>query len=522
MLEVLGEGGMATVWKARQVTLDRLVAIKLLSAQLLNDEDARQRFQKEARAAAQLKHPGIVQVFDAGELNGQAYFIMEYIEGISIADLLDQNNGHLPINNAFAITEGVAEALAHAWEDANMIHCDIKPDNILMQQDGRIKVADLGLATILDETTNEGEEDTIFVTPNYASPEQSMGESPLDFRSDIYSLGTMLYQMITGQLPFQDQEPEEVLLSQIESQLPDPLHFNAELLPGLPWLIEKMLIKDRHARHRSWRDFLYDLKAVRAGKFPAAPLPELGASTLERHPSRLMPPTAGAKLSANKTAPASMQDQQRADHLKTASQKALNQRLSGYSKDSTGITGAGALGQLIILGSAAALLYGVAFLLLGSPQAEEPTQVETTIRPPSDSMLPPRSVRMSKKELAERNRGVTPIEKSKLKEPAPTPSANSNQPVESESLNRLKTWQDPDFIEATRKLSQARKKYKAFLTDQDGVVLDEIEKDARKAIALFEKCREDAPEGADISRFITAAYKIISDVHQSTILTDEE
>ena len=174
ILEKIGEGGTSSVWKARQLSLDRLVAIKVLDSALQLDPAALTRFRQEAQAAARLKHASIVQVYDTGEMDGRPFLVMEYVDGYTVGDLL-QRSGPLTESNALLVTEAVAHALAYAWDKDCIIHLDIKPDNVLVESDGGIKVTDLGLARFIGMQRRRAEDDIIIGTPNYVSPEQAEG-----------------------------------------------------------------------------------------------------------------------------------------------------------------------------------------------------------------------------------------------------------------------------------------------------------------------------------------------------------
>ena len=149
MLEKLGEGGMASVWKARQVSLDRMVAIKVLAPRFASDTDDVEMFRREAQQAAKLKHPGIVQVYDAGTENGLYFFVMEYVAGYTVGDWVTRKE-RLSENDVLLLAECVAGALAYAWDSSRIIHCDIKPDNVMLDDDGSVKVTDLGLARTMN------------------------------------------------------------------------------------------------------------------------------------------------------------------------------------------------------------------------------------------------------------------------------------------------------------------------------------------------------------------------------------
>ncbi|MEI6219387.1 MAG: serine/threonine-protein kinase, partial [bacterium] len=285
ILEKLGEGGMATVWKARQLSLDRIVAIKILSLPLSQDKADAERFLKEAQAMAALKHPGIIQVYDANVHEGVYYFVMEYVAGYSVGDWIRRKK-RISEGDALLTADYVADALHYAWKTQRMIHCDIKPDNIMIDEDGTIKVADLGLSKTIGISGAGEESDEVMGTPNYMSPEQVMGDSALDCRADIYSLGAMLYHMLTGKLLFQEYGDSEAMKQQVNGHVPDPLDLNPDLSMGTCWMIEKMLAKDKNHRQTDWDGVLSDIPRVLKGKLPAGSVLPAGVSTVIRSKKR--------------------------------------------------------------------------------------------------------------------------------------------------------------------------------------------------------------------------------------------
>ena len=247
------------------------------------------RFRKEAMSAARLKHSGIIQVFDAGETVDAVYFVMEFIDGYTIGHRIHKR-GALDEETALDITLGVAAALSYAWESGKTIHCDIKPDNIMIDHDGTVKVADLGLARALGPGGSTGHDEYIVGTPNYISPEQARGEANLDCATDVYALGATLYHMVTGRLPFGDTPGTAPLERQQTDFLLDPLDLNQNLTPALGALIERMMIKDRTLRPKVWNDIIADLQEVREGYLPDGDLPPAGASTVLRGAWRIANP----------------------------------------------------------------------------------------------------------------------------------------------------------------------------------------------------------------------------------------
>lgn len=290
--EKLGEGGMASVWKARQLSLDRIVAVKLLPADAGGDDSDVKRFQAEAKSAAKLKHPGIVQVYDVNLEQGVHYIVMEYIAGYTVRDWL-RRKGKLSENEALQVADCVADALEYAWTKERIIHCDIKPDNVMVDADGTVKVADLGLARSARAVVGGVDESHILGTPAYMSPEQVMGVSDLDCRSDIYSLGAMIYELLTGKYPFHGNPEEKILEMQVRDTIEDPITAAPKMTKGTFWLIEKMLAKDRSKRHQDWSEVRVDIAKVRKGKL-FGPLMADGESTVRRSRMRLVQPQAAA------------------------------------------------------------------------------------------------------------------------------------------------------------------------------------------------------------------------------------
>lgn len=286
ILERVGAGGMGSVWKARQVSLDRIVAIKILYTSMTQDPADVERFRAEAQTAAKLKHPGIIQVYDAGFEDGLYFFVMEYVDGYSVGDWM-RRKGVLGERDALIVAESVAQALSYAWDKAGIIHCDVKPDNLMIDADGSVKVADLGLARMLDSVRGEAGSEDVLGTPAYMSPEQTQGLARLDFRADVYSLGATLYHLLTGRMLFQGFPIDQTMEMQVTHADADPLELNPKLSPAVCWLLETMLAKDPEHRHPDWAAAIVDLAMVRErGQMPFRLLPTEGLSTIRRSPRR--------------------------------------------------------------------------------------------------------------------------------------------------------------------------------------------------------------------------------------------
>lgn len=279
VISPIGQGSMGMVYKAKQVSMDRTVALKILLRQLAMNKEFIERFHREARIAAKLSHNNVVQAIDSGEFSGHHFFVMEFVDGTNIKQELDKGKVY-DEKEALRITLQVAEALDHAHQKG-LIHRDVKPENIMLMGDGTAKLADLGLARLTeDETLAQAEKGIAIGTPYYISPEQIRGAVDVDIRADIYSLGASLYHIVTGQVPFPGKTPTEVMQKHLRSKLVPPDHLNTRLTSGVGEIVETMMQKDRAKRYNFPQDLIIDLKAVMEGKPPVIARQAMGASTM--------------------------------------------------------------------------------------------------------------------------------------------------------------------------------------------------------------------------------------------------
>lgn len=275
ILGELGKGAMATVFKARQLSLDREVAIKVLPRKFTNNPQFIERFYAEGRAAAALNHPNIVQAYDVGQAGDYHYFVMEYVAGRTVYDDIVKHKRYNEID-AIDIISQVAEALQHAHAKG-LIHRDVKPKNIMLSKEGVAKLADMGLARAMsDKEAAEAEAGKAFGTPYYISPEQIRGEKDIGPPSDLYSLGATLYHMVTGSVPFDGKNPSAVMHKHLKAELVAPDHVNPKLSAGISEVIEMMMTKAPRDRYQNCGDLLADLRAVREKKNPPIAHKELG------------------------------------------------------------------------------------------------------------------------------------------------------------------------------------------------------------------------------------------------------
>jgi serine/threonine-protein kinase len=259
ILSKVAEGGMGTVYKARQVSLDRIVALKVLPPHLARDQAYLHRFVREAKTAGRLSHPNIVTTLDVGESQGFHYIAMEYVEGPTVREMI-REQGRILEAAAVAIVTQVAAGLAHAAR-FNIIHRDIKPSNIIVAQDGTAKLCDLGLAKqLFGEDASVTESGAAVGTPNYMAPEQAQGKSGTDARSDIYSLGATFYHMMAGAPPFEGHTTLEVLRQQMWDPV-SPKEINSELSNGVCEIVHRMMARDPQYRYQTAAELLTDLNA---------------------------------------------------------------------------------------------------------------------------------------------------------------------------------------------------------------------------------------------------------------------
>ena len=248
IIEQLGQGGMATVYKAYHASLDRYVAIKALHPAFSEDPSFEARFQREARVVAKLEHPNIVPIYDYAEHEKRPYLVMKFIEGNTLKAKLDE--GPLSSEEILKVVEAVGSALAYAHKQ-NVLHRDVKPSNVLLATDGQVYLADFGLARIAQSGESTLSSDMIMGTPQYISPEQAMGIKELDERTDLYSFGVMLYEMVVGKVPFNADTPFSIIHDHIYSPLPLPHKVNPDVPAQVERVLLKALAKDRLDRYEN-------------------------------------------------------------------------------------------------------------------------------------------------------------------------------------------------------------------------------------------------------------------------------
>jgi len=266
-IKKVGDGGMATVWKAWDIPNERIVAVKILNHEFSDDLDEVCQFREEERVMAEINHPGIVQAYSFNNVGGIWYYLMEYVDGYTFADLLKRKQ-HVMEIDCLLICESVASALSVAWNDYGIVHCDIKPENIMINREGDVKLTDLGISHRFE--FKEGVQEVpehVFGTPAYISPEQVYGDVELDCRSDIYSLAATVYHLSTGRLLFPGLDNDSMMRAHCDEsmQARDPRAYRPELSEGFCQLLESMLVKNRDYRVESWTNVFQMCREIEHG-----------------------------------------------------------------------------------------------------------------------------------------------------------------------------------------------------------------------------------------------------------------
>lgn len=251
LIERIGSGGMSVVYKAQDLSLGRLVAVKMLHENLTDDEGFLRRFQQEAHAAANLTHPNIVTVHDIGQDGHHHYIVMEYVDGQTLKEVIRrqyETGRPMPINRALDLTIQICTGIGYAHR-AHLVHCDVKPQNVLVTPDDRVKVADFGIARAISEATAH-QDSQIWGTPQYFSPEQAAGESCTP-ASDVYAIGVILFELLSGRLPFEAESHMALALKHVQERPPLITEFNPAIPRQLEQIVNKVLSKDPSARYRT-------------------------------------------------------------------------------------------------------------------------------------------------------------------------------------------------------------------------------------------------------------------------------
>lgn len=279
LLEKVGDGGMALVYKARCELLNRYVAVKMLRPEYTSDEDFVKKFKSESQAVASLSHPNIVNIFDVGNEDGLSYIVMEYVEGINLKDYI-KSNGKMDYKEALKIIKQIAKALEHAHKNG-VVHRDIKPHNILIANNGDVKVADFGIAKATTGSTVTNTK-SVMGSVHYVSPEQAKG-SFVDNRTDIYSLGIVMYELVAGEVPFDGDSPVSIAIRHIQEGLENALKV-VDVPSGVASIIIKATQKDPLKRYQSLTEMIEDISTVEMN-----PNAKLGVNNNSDESTRVIP-----------------------------------------------------------------------------------------------------------------------------------------------------------------------------------------------------------------------------------------
>jgi eukaryotic-like serine/threonine-protein kinase len=261
LLKKLGQGGMGAVYKAHQISLDRPCALKVLSRELAGKPDFVTRFKLEARSMAKIDHPNVVKCYAVDEAQGMHFVAMEFIEGRSLQDWLDEL-GRISVPDTIHVALQCADALQYAHA-VNMVHRDIKPDNILITSKGQVKIADFGLAKVLDDNMSMTQSGTGLGTPHYMPPEQARNAKYVDQRSDIYALGGTMYHCVTGQTPFSGESVLELITAKERGSFTSAKRINPEVPERLDLMLDKAMAKDQKHRYQDIGEFIRDLESLK-------------------------------------------------------------------------------------------------------------------------------------------------------------------------------------------------------------------------------------------------------------------
>lgn len=258
IIRAIGEGGMANVYLAYDTILNRRVAVKILRGDLAEDEKFIRRFQREAIAASSLSHPNIVEIYDVGEDNGKYFIVMEYVEGKTLKQLI-KKRGALTLAEVIDIMVQLTSAIAHA-HDSYIIHRDIKPQNVIILDDGRVKIMDFGIAAQLN-SNDLTQTNSVMGTVYYLPPEQANGTTTTT-KSDIYSLGILMYELVIGKVPFKGDSPVEVAIKQMKEPIPDIITSNPDIPQSIENIILRACAKNPKNRYESANEMRNDLETA--------------------------------------------------------------------------------------------------------------------------------------------------------------------------------------------------------------------------------------------------------------------
>lgn len=549
-LQVIAEGGTSQVWLAKQKSLDRVVAVKVLDASLLEDAEERERFRAEAKAAGQLDLPALVRVLDFGESDGLLYYVMEYVEGMSLADWL-RDHGRMSVVQALQVAEIIASAMGAAWEKAGLVHGDIKPGNVLLGQDGAVKLTDLGLARLTARSRVEGSAEaaasegvtsgdeksggwTLAGTPTYLAPEQVQGV-PASVQSDIYSLGLTLYHLVTGKVPFDGLGLEKLLEAQLNDYLPDPCEVTGAKVPvGVAWLLAKMTAKEPSERPASWASLLEDLEKVIGGGRPSGPFPDETGATILLSPAHrpgargntINLSAAGRKAILVTTTP------RNTAAGGTAASRAADRR--AVREHMRGASGGGCFMKLVGFLAFLALVAGGVWLGVFRGHPERWESLKTSFagvgKPQRGAARQPG--RPMGKAQADGS-GAAEAVPAASDDGAAKPKSDASEMITIPAAGAAKdrgtdvqgAWADERYVAAAEAFNATLAKYQDALKREakpEDAVWREIEREAKEAAVALDALRLVAPPGVPLRDYANMAYQLVKDARTGAMTKEEK
>lgn len=545
-LQVIAEGGTSQVWLAKQKSLDRVVAVKVLDASLLEDEEERERFRAEAKAAGQLDLPALVRVLDFGESDGLLYYVMEYVEGVSLAEWL-REHGRMSVVQALQVAEIIASAMGAAWSKAGLVHGDIKPGNILLGQDGAVKLTDLGLARLTARSRVEGSAEaaasegvssaggkeggwTLAGTPTYLAPEQVQGVAA-SVQSDIYSLGLTLYHLVTGKIPFDGLDLEKLLEAQLNDYLPDPCDVAGAKVPvGVAWLLAKMTAKEPAERPESWASLLADLEKVIGGGRPSGPFPDETGATILLSPAH-RPGARGNTINLNaagrKAILVTSTPRNTAAGGSAAARAADRRAVREHMR---GASGGGCFMKLVGFLVFLALVAGGVWLgvFRGHPERWESLKANFAgVGKPQRGTSGQPGRPLGSTQTAQQGTTEAPDEG------APKPKADAGEIIEIPAAGAAKdrgtdvegAWADERYVAAAEAFNATLAKYQAALKKEakpDDPVWREIEREAKEAAVALDALRLVAPPDVPLRDYANMAYQLVKDARTGAMTKEQK
>jgi len=470
ILGVVGVGGTSVVYKAKQVSLDRTVALKVLSRDLAVDEEVRAAFRREAQLASQIRHPAVAGIVDAGEAAGSLYYAMEFIDGVPLSEAVKA--GPLPPKEVIKIGRIVTDVLGRTFAQLGLLHGDIKPGNLMLSRDGSLRLMDFGLARV--SAVAPSTLASLEGTPTYIAPEVLAGE-PQDVASDVYSLALTLYHLATGIAPFDGYSTEQLLEAQTNDFLPDPVAMNASVPVAFAQLLCKMAAKVPAERPATWDALARDFALVEAGRRPAPPIPAEDASTILLDKSHRPAPRDNRPATVKVTS-------------------AATRRAAEFTTQKS----SSALAWIVL----AVFLLCAGIGLYVAWQRGFGEWIRQQMNPATPAAFD---------QTAPKSHKSSPVRKPE----APAPEAEkpaAADPVQTRGTLVEGAWNDDGYVAAAQRFNAALARYLAATNQpENNPAGREIASEARAAAALLESRLPDCPEDMPILDYLTACYQLVRD-----------